>query len=125
MTRAEVLRAKLVGKIEARGVKFIKDNWDSYILTESEPNKFNNNRRIMLRDIYRHNGTSENCSVELIVYQKKGIYLDEVYNSGKITEKTGERALKNRIDKALEKYLYSGNAPASEGLDLFFNNLES
>lgn len=118
MTRAQILRTKIVELIEKRGIVFDTNNNcpDMYSFSILRDNKI-----IFVSDVYKHNGTAENCSIEISVKELiDGWKYEELYNSGKITEKIGARALNNRIDKALEKYLYSGLAPAQEGLDLFF-----
>lgn len=122
MTRAQILRTKIVELLEKRGVIFNNNNScpDMYSFSMLRDNKI-----IFVKDVYKHNGAAENCSIIIYVDELiDGWKYKELYTSGKITEKTGTRALNNRIDKALEKYLYSGLAPAQEGLDLFFKDIE-
>jgi hypothetical protein len=123
MTRAEILRARIVKLFEARGVSFESDPANSDRSSHTALNY--DNKILAVRDVYRHNGTAENCSVEIVVYRVvDGWRHENLYESGKITEKIGARALKNRIEAALEKYEYSGSAPADEGLRIFFESIE-
>ena len=122
MTRAEILRARVVRLFEARGVTFVIDPFNADRETHTEDNC--DGKILAVRDVYRHNGTLENCSVEIVVYTlDANKRLNYLYESGKITEKIGKRALNNRIEAALEKYNYNGYAPAEDGLEIFFESV--
>lgn len=110
MTRAEILRDKIVRKIEAANdnINFIKSDYSNY----SYANNYNGEKTIFIEDVYKHNGSKENCSVRIIVYKViDGWKLDPLYISDKITENASERVIKNRINKALEKFLYNPATP--------------
>lgn len=99
MTRAEKLREKIANKFYLNGIRFTNISEQNLAIAEKE------DKVIFIKEVYRHNGTSENCSVEIQVMRLiNGWRYEILYESGKITEKTGDRAIKNRIDKALEKF---------------------
>ena len=120
MTRAQVLRSKIARKFEDRGVKF--DTPAHEAEAERMTIAHNDDKYLFIEDIYRHNGASENCQVEITVKLLiDGWKYQEIYNSGKITDKAGERAIKNRIEKALEKFMYSDPEPFNmKMLDSFY-----
>ena len=117
MTRAEILRAKVSKRIEERSpFKFdiIESNYETRAKIDD--------KRLVIEEVFRHNGTSENCSIRIIVDKVddwgrvKGLY-----NSGKITEKASNRVINDRIDKALEKFVYSDPEPFTmDMLDAYY-----
>ena len=110
MTRAEILRDKISRKIELENdnIKFEKVSYSNQSIAKN----YNGEKMIIIEDVYRHNATTENCSVRIIVFKLiDGWKLDPLYVSDKITEKASERVIKNRINKALEKYLYNPAEP--------------
>lgn len=106
MTRAETLRKKVSKRIEER-TPFKFDLIESNYETRAEID----DKRLVIEEVFRHNGTSQNCSIKITVYKVDGWRVKFLYNSGKITDKASDRVINDRIDKALEKFVYSDPEP--------------
>lgn len=111
MTRAEELVKKIVRELEARGYTVnLNKNGDYQVKNEF------NNKVINIRETYRHNGTTENVTAKLEVLD-----LDAMFNTSleltlyvtKIPYEASRVVINKRIDKALEKFLYSKPEPFS------------
>lgn len=123
MTRATETVNRVVKALETRGykvnIRVVKGySSESYIYEVYNEAR---NKKIKLYETYRHNGTKENVTAMLEVWRLiyHGTEQKQLYKS-KIPYEASSRVINNRIDKALEKFLYNGLAPAQEGLDLFF-----
>ena len=126
MTKATETVNKTLKALEARGYKasirvvkgYSSEFYYYEIYNEARDKKIN------LYETYRHNGTKENVTAMLEVWGlHHGSEQKQLYKS-KIPYEASTRVINNRIDKALEKFLYNGLAPAQEGLDLFFKVTE-
>lgn len=127
MTKATETVNKTLKALEARGykasVRVVKGYSSEFYYYEVYNEA--RDKKIKLYETYRHNGTKENVTAMLEVWSLiyHGSEQKTLYKS-KIPYEASTRVINNRIDKALEKFLYNGLAPAQEGLDLFFKITE-
>lgn len=119
MTKANELVKRIVAEFEARGFTVnLKSNGDYRV-----KNDFNR-KVIEIRETYRHNGTSENATARIEVINLSAMFdtsLETSLYKTKIPYEASNKLINNRIDKALEKFLYTGEKPFTmDMLDGFY-----
>lgn len=131
MTRAEELVKKIVTEFKTRGyevnAKLAIDHFTGEtVVCWYELYREDGERELRIEETYRHNGTSENVTARVIVWKRK-VYpqggstpTDKLYET-KIPYEASKRVINNRIDKALEKFIYSEPEPFNmKMLDTFY-----
>ena len=120
MTQAEALKARYIKKLEEKtGIKAVNNSSEGATYIKD----LYTGRVIEVREVYRHNGTKANCSIRIRVLK---IYEDselttELYITNKITKSDNADEITEAV---INNFLYSGKAPAQEGLNLFFKQTE-
>ena len=121
MTRAEELVKRIVKEFETRGYEVkpvevtMAKTGERFIGWYEITNE--DRKKITISETYRHNGTSENVTAKLKVEDR---YFKTLYEV-KIPYEASKRVINNRIDKALEKFIYSEPEPFKmEMLDTFY-----
>ena len=118
MTRAEELGKRIVEEFKARGYEIIERHAIEHstgedVIYRYDIERYDNNRFIRIEETYRHNGTKENVTAKIKVLKRNEIQsfvLNTVFET-KIPYEATKRVINNRIDKALEKFIYSDPEP--------------
>lgn len=125
MTRAEELVKRIVTEFKARGYEIIElTAIDAYtrerVVWAYEIER--DSKTIRIEETYRHNGTSENVTARIKVFDKTDrLHGYKTLYETKIPYEASKRVINNRIDKALEKFKYSEPEPFKmEMLDSFY-----
>lgn len=128
MTRAEELVKRIVKEFETRGYEIIERHAIEHSTGEDVVYRYDieradKERVIWIEETYRHNGTTENVTAKIKVLKKnerQPYFFDTIFDT-KIPYEASKRVINNRIDKALEKFIYSEPEPFKmEMLDAFY-----
>ena len=129
MTRAEELVKRIVTEFKARGyevnAKLAIDHFTGEtVVCWYELYREDRERELRIAETYRHNGTSENVTAKVIVWERVvtsqgGSYPRAKLYETKIPYEASKRVINNRIDKALEKFIYSEPTPVN--MDEIYN----
>lgn len=133
MTRAEELVLRIVAEFEARGYEIIERHATDHYTREDliyRRDIFNEDKTkvIYIEETYRHNGTKENVTAKIMVYDRSEVVKNRGFGmmyrkyETKIPYEASKRVINNRIDKALEKFIYSDPEPFTmDMLDPYFS----
>lgn len=128
MTRAEELVKRIVKEFEYRGYEIIEKHAIEHSTGEDVIYRYDivrddKEREIRIEETYRHNGTKENVTAKIKVLKPNDNqpYFKDTILEIKIPYEATKRVINNRINKALEKFIYSDPEPFNmKMLDSFY-----
>lgn len=100
---ATELMKKVINEIENHGLKCAEQNYS----TSTEVNKVIGATQLHIEEVYRHNGTDENVSVNIECYEITSVFSSNIYrvkrrgNVIKVPKNASDKVIKNRVEKAI------------------------